>query len=223
MNDINKINKMIKNVRLPEKLEKVFNVDFISNLEKFEDIANLYFENITFCDINITFYFENIYFLKCKFFNIDFSRCNYNNIKFQNCIFENCTFENTIFNQVLIDNCNLKNNNFEGASFNNFIVSNSVIKYNNFILSKFNYAKIIFSNMDYSFLSEVTFKNFLTYDTSWAKVEFFKTKLDKIDVSKCNIEGIIISNNFEELKGMIVSYDQAVSLSKLLGIVLKED
>ena len=47
---------------------------------------------------------------------------------------------------------------------------------------------------------------------------FFNTKLAGIDFSTSNIEGIILSNNFKELKGIKANEIQAIELAKLLGI-----
>ena len=50
-------------------------------------------------------------------------------------------------------------------------------------------------------------------------VEFFQTKLKDIDVSNCQISDLRVP--VESLKGLIVNYDQALSLSLLLGIKIK--
>ena len=47
----------------------------------------------------------------------------------------------------------------------------------------------------------------------------FRTNLRGIDVSTCNIDGIVVDK--EDLKGIIVNQFQAVELSKLLGIIVK--
>ena len=47
---------------------------------------------------------------------------------------------------------------------------------------------------------------------------FFNTKLEGIDFSTSNIDGIIVSDNFKELKGIKVNEIQAIELSKLIGI-----
>ncbi|NLZ46321.1 MAG: pentapeptide repeat-containing protein, partial [Clostridiales bacterium] len=53
------------------------------------------------------------------------------------------------------------------------------------------------------------------------QVSFFKTPLFKIDFTSSEIDGIIVSNSFQELKGAIVTPYQASGLAKLLGLDIK--
>ena len=56
--------------------------------------------------------------------------------------------------------------------------------------------------------------------TNVSKTLFGKTKLNKIDFSKCNIEGIITYT--EDLKGCFMNENQALSFIKILGINITE-
>lgn len=53
------------------------------------------------------------------------------------------------------------------------------------------------------------------------RTELFRTSLKGIDLSNCDISGIIISDLFSELRGAEVSYEQAAELARLLGIKIK--
>lgn len=50
-------------------------------------------------------------------------------------------------------------------------------------------------------------------------MQFFKTPLNKIDLSKCKIEGIGIA--LEDIKGVIIDQIQAIDLLYLLGVKIK--
>ena len=56
-------------------------------------------------------------------------------------------------------------------------------------------------------------------NVNFQKSQFFKTKLNKIDFTTCNISGITVDIN--DLKGMIVNEYQALELSNLLGIIIR--
>ena len=65
-----------------------------------------------------------------------------------------------------------------------------------------------------SSLENVIFKN-----SDFEKTEFLNTKLKGIDFSSCNINDISIGPN--DIKGTIVSQEQALVLISLFGIIIK--
>ena len=63
--------------------------------------------------------------------------------------------------------------------------------------------------------SKVTFEN-----CDMPRIEFGGTKLRSVDLSTCNIEGISVQ--LEDIKGLKLSTLQAITFSKMLGIIVKE-
>lgn len=61
------------------------------------------------------------------------------------------------------------------------------------------------------------------YHSKFIRTEFFNTSLSKIDFSNCEVESICVSAKGKELEGVIVNIFQAAELSKILGIVIKEE
>ena len=49
-------------------------------------------------------------------------------------------------------------------------------------------------------------------------VSFFRTPLKDIDLSRCDIDGITVSETFSELRGLTVGAHQTVGLARLLGM-----
>ena len=47
---------------------------------------------------------------------------------------------------------------------------------------------------------------------------FFRTSLEGLDLSRCDMEGITVSESLGELKGLTVGAHQTVGLVKLLGV-----
>ncbi|MEA1883559.1 MAG: pentapeptide repeat-containing protein, partial [Thermotogota bacterium] len=70
---------------------------------------------------------------------------------------------------------------------------------------------------------ECTLKNFLPNQTNFQGAEFLHTSLKGIDFTTCRIDGIRVSNKYQELTGMIVNTYQAAELSKLMGIIVREE
>jgi hypothetical protein len=50
-----------------------------------------------------------------------------------------------------------------------------------------------------------------------------RTSLAGIDLSSCDISGLRVSDTFRELRGAVVSSEQAAQLAGLLGVQVKQD
>lgn len=55
------------------------------------------------------------------------------------------------------------------------------------------------------------------------QADVFRTPLAGIDLSTCDIQGIVVSSDFRELRNCLVSPLQAVELAGLLGVKVKEE
>lgn len=174
-------------------------------------------------------------------------RCDYKNIDirksyFENMSFDHCNFEKASFVDVVFETCDLSNSVFKGAYFERcqFIhckgvgidMSKSLLKHVSFEHSNLRYAYFEFAKLndvefiqvnlaDVSF-SEVQFKNFSAHQSKFINNNFFMTMLDKIDFSDNDFLNPIVSNNFIELKGIILNSLQAVDLVRLLGVVIRD-
>ena len=169
------------------------------------------FENIEFNNcIFKKFLSNNIIFNNCYFFDSDFENVDLSNSKFYNCSFVRTNFNNSklvgvsfdgsMFKKVKFIECNNTYNNFCNANF-----KETTFKDNKMLKVGFN--ETIFS--------KTTFEN-----CALDGAEIFKTSLELIDFSNSTINNILIDQY--SLKGLIVNENQALSLSKLLGIVIKE-
>ena len=88
----------------------------------------------------------------------------------------------------------------------------------NFINSLWEAAKITKCELPEACLAEAKFRSVLFSNTNLKRVDFFKTVLNGINLSSCDIEGLMVSDTYYELKGLKVNAMQAVDLSLLLGI-----
>jgi len=73
--------------------------------------------------------------------------------------------------------------------------------------------------MNESSFKMIKWKKIVFNNCNLEETEIYKMSLEKLDLSSCNISKIMVSVN--DLKGLIVSVDQALSLSLLLGIKIK--
>ena len=167
-------------------------------------------------------------FSGCKFENCRFSESSFEKTSFTDCIFKGCDFSNCGGTDCYICRCEILSSKLIGANF-----SNSVFKEVLFRSCICTYAvfdgssvrNVCTEGCDFSSaeLSCCTLKGFAPSDSRFIGASFFKTMLKGTDFSDCQLEGIKISEGFPELKGAVVSPSQALELSALLGIKIKDD
>ena len=75
--------------------------------------------------------------------------------------------------------------------------------------------------MSNALLSQVRFCRTELKDCKLIRAELFRASLRGVDLRDCDISGIVVSRELAELKGLIVSYDQAAQLAGLMGLVIK--
>ena len=118
----------------------------------------------------------------------------------------------------------IRNSKFVGCDFSDSRVYHlmsreTIFRYANF--SSASLEEVLFEKCDLSNSSftECKLKNTYFELSKLIQTQFFKTKLKGIDISTCEISGIITT--FEDIKGLTVNNFQAIELSKLLGIIIK--
>lgn len=69
-----------------------------------------------------------------------------------------------------------------------------------------------------SSLSEITYKRWGASGCQFIGTNFFHTKLKDFDFSSSQMENIIISDTFEEIRGAKISPVQALEAARILGM-----
>lgn len=161
----------------------------------------------------------------CYFKNVVFEECKFSHIDMMDCIFEGCDLSNIYMGEGCMHRCEFHNCRMIGADYSNMVIKNVYFdtnsnRYGNYSCSKIQNCS--FKNMDMtsSNFNDLQFKDVLFQECNLALCEFIHTILQKIDVSTCNIEGITLT--IDSMKGLCVSPAQALELSRLLGLNIKE-
>ena len=214
MKNMDNLYKIIGNVK-EESLEAVMK----RAKETEEDIEGFKFINEMFLELDE----ENLEFKKCIFHNCKvqgkFEKTYFTYVIFENCDFSNCSFYESNFNNVYFKNCKFVGSNFIENRLNQINIDNCNFNYSNFNISTLRDCEIKESDFNNSEFEDVTFNKLIIKEDYFIGTRFFKTKLEGIDFTDCEIEGI--SAEINDVKGMIVNHIQAVEVSKLLGIVVK--
>lgn len=75
--------------------------------------------------------------------------------------------------------------------------------------------------MDDASLSEMKLKDTAFHDNGMRGINFFETSLSGVNLTTDNIEGIGVSQSFSELRGAVISPEQACIIARMLGIKIE--
>lgn len=184
--------------------DRIFDIVFVK-----EDLENLDMSEMKF---------ENVVFRKCRFINCLFEKAIFYNSIFEDCDLSGCKFTAGYWKASKIVGSKGSGSNFKLCTFKNFELVETKFQYGNFSNSLWEAAQITKCELPESCFAEIKFRSILFSTTNLKRVDFFKTSLKGINLSTCDIEGIMVSDTYYELKGLKVKPMQAVALSLLLGI-----
>jgi len=194
------------------------------NLQEKNSIDNFCIEDALFNNVEFTNYYNYTEIINSKIQNCNFEKAVFQGLDMTNCIIKlsnlaNQSLMNHSYQQIIFDNCNLIGINFTDSYLENILFKNCNLTYSNF--SNTNLKNIIFDNCNLksSSFNSVKWKELTLDNCDLSDSEFNKTSLKNLDISNCIINNINI--DITKLKGLTVSYEQAISLSLLLGIKIK--
>lgn len=213
-----KITKPIMEKQLKEE-NNIGNIIEIKRIED-EEIKNTIFRN---CEemklLGVKTEWKGCKFENCKCPDSRWEGSYFTDTIFENCDFSNASFTDSNFTRVTFINCKLVGCDFLNTFLYNVTIHESNCKYINLDYAIFKEVEIKNANLEYCSIKESKIKGSEFDNCILRGSQLFKTKLDKIDFSSCDIEGIIVT--IEDLKGIIVNEFQAIELAKLLGITIK--
>lgn len=161
----------------------------------------------------------------CTFTNMifqgTFERANLLDVIFDHCDLSNVDFSERSIHRAIFRHCKLVGGTFHDGSLENVILEDCNLAYSNF--TKTHIHDLLFQdcNLKEASLNEVAWTNLSFQNCSLMRAEFFKTSLKKIDFTSCQIEGVVL--DLKHLKGLVVTSDQAILLSTLLGLTIVDE
>jgi uncharacterized protein YjbI with pentapeptide repeats len=165
--------------------------------------------------------FKQVIFRDVSFKNVALSRADIEDVRFENCDLSNVDLSGALMHRVEFIDCKVLGSNLSEASLQNVVFNKCNARYVNLVFSRCKRFRIEESELSLADFrwSEFTDANFV--NTKLQESQLAGTKLDGVDLSTCDIDGIVVTP--EDIRGAIVSSLQAVALSRLLGLVIKED
>jgi uncharacterized protein YjbI with pentapeptide repeats len=173
------------------------------------DLSDSWFSHIAF-DHG---WFDRTNFRDCSFVNVMFLSCDlsesiFGGSHFKGCTFSGCKFLGSSFSDVVLQECR-----FADCIFNYGTWDKSRLK------KEVEFSSCSFKNAGFTSIVFSVPPTFHTCD--FTEATFTGTSLKGIDLSACSLDGIIVSDNFKELRGLKISHDQAVAMANLLGITVE--
>ena len=210
----------IQSPKISSNLYKYSSEEIIESVCNYETIEDALIEDEDIQDINDI----NVRLNGCIFKNVVFENCDFRKIDMVDIIFENCDLSNINFSdsgiyRVEFINCKLTGSVFNDCTIKSVSFKESMARYSNFAFSKFKGVNLVNSDFAYSVFQEVDNCSITINNTNLTKAIFTGMNLENIDFTTNNIEGIEL--NLKDVKGGIFSMEQAIDLTKLMGIFIK--
>jgi uncharacterized protein YjbI with pentapeptide repeats len=159
------------------------------------------FKNVTFTKITLTeVELTDVIFEKCDLSNVDFSEAVIHRTEFIECKMIGTNLTGVTLRNVLFDSCLADYATFRFSNAKQMIIQDSFLRNADFCYSKLQKFQLFRSNIDQAQLSG--------------------TELDGIDLSDCEFNGLGVG--LEDLKGCIISREQAYIFANLIGLIIND-
>lgn len=204
-----KMLKVLENYSLPalneaELIEHVSmkNMDFVPTTQNYFEVDGCLLERVNFLNISeLRTSFMDSKLKLCNFSNSSFTSESFIRSEFIESKFVGFNLTEELVRDVIFDHCDFTLANFSDIRFQNVLFKNCLFSDTRFFSCQFK---------DVEFL-----------DSTLENIEIFKSPLKGVDISSCTL----IGGKFcvEDLKGAIVSSEQALALSRLLGMIIRDE
>ena len=168
---------------------------------------------------------RNAEFSECRFEKCTFSPCNIDRFYFVDCVFDKCdlsamNFRDCTFHRVTFTGCRASGLNLSESVLRNVQFLECLMPYSNLAECKLTHVKINSCNLEGALLSSMKHSDLKFDNCSLKKAELHRTPLKALNLTTCDIGGITVE--ISDLRGAVVREDQALMLSKLMGLVIRE-
>ena len=201
-------------------------VDYLvfDNLEKENAIREEYITNKEFRNIVIEGNYSYTEIFNSCFLSCIFKEAIFQGLDIDTCLFRNCNLSNLelmdhSYQHICFENCNLVGLNFIDSYLEDVTFTDCNLTYSNFSKTNLKNVSFVNCNLKEASFNEVKWKNLLFSNSELIDTEFLYTKLGKLDFSTCLMKNIKV--DLSNLRGLCVSYEQAIELAFLLGIKIK--
>ncbi len=167
--------------------------------------------------------FDQVIFRSCQFEGVDFSNCSLADVRFVGCRFIACTMERSWLNRCDFEGCSAPGLSFQKGRLTSVCFDESQLRYADFSEAAARVLAARKTSLAESAWHSARLKHVLLDGCDLSRADMFGTSLAGIDLSTCDISGIVVSSTFHELRGCTVSPTQAAELVTLLGVRVSDE
>lgn len=162
-------------------------------------------------------------FLDCALQECDLTGALFMDTVFEGCDLSNSMFDNAAFTRCIFKDCKLAGASFAEALWEHVSVDSCMFAYSAFNRCRWKAVSVRDSDLSHADLSEMSLRSVTLSTDRFIGTSFFRTKLVGLDLTSCQMEGMIISDAMDEVFGTKLSLYQAASLAKRLGVIIDEE
>lgn len=213
---MNKEKRKIQTPDLPENLESLV-ISHVTNRSSYEmgrieslmgpveakhvRFDEIHVKNVNFEEAYLPFSsWTDVLFERCDLSNVDFSGGQFNRIEFRECKLAGTNFDEAVMRDVQWTDCQAPYSLFNLTELQDVRFDGCLLKGANFF--------------------EATVDNFQLGTSTIEDVQFTGTSLKNVDLSSCQFTHIHASE--PDLRGAIISPEQAISFIELFGLKVKK-
>lgn len=166
---------------------------------------------------------HNSEFDHCGFSGTDMRKASFYDCAFIGCDLSNALLQGAFFARSRFVGCKLEGAQLTGALLRSTRLLDCMCRYANMGEVALEGALLQGCDLREAFLNEVQFRKRTRLERcDLTHADLFRTSLKGMDLSTCNIAGLLVSDTRQELIGAIIGAEQAVDVVGLLGVRVKD-
>ena len=186
-------------------------------------VANTAFTGLELsCDSMSEATFDTVLFRGCTFDHVDFSGCTFRNVRFVGCRFASCSMNRAWLDHVDIEDCSAPGLSLLSARLAAVSMVEANLSYANLSEASIDRLTLVGCRLVEAAMQLAKLKRVSLDDCDLTRLDVFRTSLRGMDLSTCVFVAPVLSQDYRELRGAIVSPLQAIELAGLLGISVKD-
>ena len=158
----------------------------------------------------------------CRYASCDFSRALFSDVAFSGCDFSNADFSEANFTRCTFASCKFTGANFFGAVLRRVEAGDSTFAYASLAMARLEDFSARASDCSHADIAEARLKRIAFDDVRFAGTSFFRTSLAGVELTACQLAGIVLSDAMGELSGCMMDLYQAAGIAQRLGVVIKD-
>lgn len=163
---------------------------------------------------------ERMVFRTCEFEHIDFRDATFRDVRFESCRFIGCAMDNSWLCRVDFFDCSAPGLSLTGSRLAGLFAISTDFSYANFSEASIDGFRLTDCRLVEAAMQRAKLKRASLAECDLTRLDVFGTKLAGVDVSTCTFQAPVLSADYRELRGVVVSPEQAVELARLLGICI---